>query len=715
MFHILRKIILISFLSFSYILIAQEKDKSSNHRLKTNTLELQEKKITDEAFNLLNHNEDKKAYKTAHLLLNKSKIKRTLINANLILAHYFNNKSSIDSSLFYTNQALKFNVIDNDSLRNRLYAVGYNLLAINNRKKGLLDESKKWHLKGIEASQKHKETELYYTHLHGLALIYSDLGDYTNALKLFKQCLDYKKQDPEIILGSYINISDIYSEWKEFDKSNSYLHKAKILSEKNNNYQGKAVVCISLATNYQLQNKIKEAIPLFNETIKIADKNELPQIAIIARLNLGKILLDQNKLDEAKIIFTSALDDTVKLGYLNEQNQIYNYLKDISIAQNDYKTAYHFTNKSSEIKDSIAHLQKDKEINELEIKYKTWQNEKEIKVLQVENKAKILELKNNEETLAYLNLQKEINQKKNENKILSLHNISQKKASEITSLKKDQLLKTAEINSEKQTKKITFISFTALLIPIIGLLFLYYQRLKTQRLLNQNEKEISEQKIISLVKDQELKLIKAAVKGQDKARTKIAKELHDSIGGNLAAIKLQLNSISTKPDTVENIQKQLDETYQQVRDLSHNLIPEKFSQNNFSNLLEEYLKNLAGINNLKTSFSAYPKTKIDLIADNLQMEIYKIIQELVTNTLKHAKATTIDLQLNYIEDNLNILFEDNGIGFDSQKKEGGIGFKNIHSRLSTISSSMEIDSMLKRGTIINIDIPLNNSHFKTNT
>nr|WP_315203540.1 tetratricopeptide repeat protein [uncultured Flavobacterium sp.] len=705
MFHILRKIILISFLSFSYTSIAQEKDKSYNHRLKTNTLELQEKKITDEAVKLLNNNEDKKAYITVHRLLKKTKTIQTLTNANIILAQYFNKKSSIDSSLFYTNQALKFNTIANDSLRYRLYSLGYNLLAINNRKKGLLDESKKWHLKGIEASQKYKETNLYYTNLHGLALIYSDLGDYTNALKLFKECLDYK-QDQEIILGSYINISDIYSEMKEYDKSNSYLHKAKILSEKNNNYQGKAVVAISLATNYQLQNKIKEAIPLFNETIKIADKNELPQIAIIARLNLGKILLDQNKLEEAEIIFTSALNDAVKLGYLNEQNQIYNYLKDISIAQNDYKTAYHFTNESSKIKDSIVHLQKDEEINELEVKYKTWQNEKEIKVLQVENKAKILELKNNEEALAYLNLQKEINQKRNENKILSLHNISQKKASEITSLKKDQLLKTAEINSEKQTKKITFISFTALLIPVIGLLFLYYQRLKTQRLLNQKEKDISEQKIISLVKDQELKLIKAAVKGQNKARTKIAKELHDSIGGNLAAIKLQLNTIATKPDTVQIIQKQLDETYQQVRDLSHNLIPEKFSQNNFCTLLEEYQKNLAGINNLKTSFVAYPRSEIDLIAENLQMEIYKIIQELVTNTLKHAKATTIELQLNCIENNLNILFEDNGIGFDPQKRETGIGFKNINSRLNTISGSMQIDSMEKRGTIINIEIPL---------
>ncbi|HEY6142406.1 MAG TPA: tetratricopeptide repeat protein, partial [Flavobacterium sp.] len=644
-------------------------------------------------------------------LLKTSKIKTNTDEINLLLAYYFNKHSLIDSSFFYTNQTLKHNNSNSDSLRFRLSSLCYNLLAINSKKRGLLGESKKWHIKGIEAAQKFNETDLYYTHTHGLALTYSDLDDYTNALKLFKECLNYK-ESKEVIIGSYINIGDIYSTLKEYDKSNSYLNKAKILCDKENDYQGKAVVAYSLAVNHQSQKRIDEAIVLYNESIKISDSHELPQIAINARLSVGSILLERNKTDEAKIIFFSALNDAKKLGYLKEQGQIYDNLKEISITQDDYKNAYILANQSSKIKDSITHLQKDKEINELEVKYKTWQKEKEISFLQVENKSKALEIKNKEEALAFLNLQKEISRKENENKILNLHNISQKKASEIISLKKDQLLKMAEINWQKATKKITLYSFLAILIPIIGLLFLYYQRLKTQRLLNQNEKVISEQKIISLVKDQELKLIKASIKGQDKARTKIAKELHDSIGGNLAAIKLQLNSVSTKPDTVQNIQKQLDETYQQVRDLSHNLIPEKFSQNNFSALLEEYQKNLAEIDSLKTSFSAYPKQKIDLIADNLQMEIYKIIQELVTNTLKHAKATSIDLQLNYIEDNLNILFEDNGIGFDSQKKMMGIGFKNINSRLNTISGSMEIDSILKRGTIVNIDIPLNKSHFK---
>lgn len=707
-----KRIIFISFLGLCCALNAQKTRPKQKLESKSAPLELQEKRVVTDAFNLLNKNEDKKAYKIAHRVLKTSKYKTNLTNSNLLLAFYFNKRSLIDSSLFYTHQALRLNPIANDSLTCRLYSLGYNLLAINNKKRGLLGESKKWHIKGIDISQKFNETDLYYTHVHGLALTYSDLGDYTNALKLFQQCLDYK-QSQEIMIGSYINIGDIYSILKEYEKSNWYLYKVKALCEKGNDFQAKAVIAYNLGANFQYQNKIDEAILLYNEAIEIADKNELPQIAINARLSVGNILLERKKTAEAKNIFSSALNDAIKLGYLKEQGNIYDNLKEISLTQNDYKEAYFYIGKSTKIKDSIAHLQKEKEINELEVKFKTWQKEKEISLLQIENKAKALELENKEEALTFLNLQREINRKINENKILSLNNISQKKASEIISLKKDQLLKTAEITWQKETKKITFISFVVLLIPIIGLLFLYYQRLKTQRLLNLSEKEISEQKIISLVKDQEIKLIKAAVKGQDKARTKIAKELHDSIGGNLAAIKLQLNGVAANPDALQSIQKQLDETYQQVRDLSHNLIPEKFSQNNFCTLLEEYQKNLAGINNLKTSFVAYPRPKIDLIVENLQMEIYKIIQELVTNTLKHANATIIELQLNCIDDNLNILFEDNGIGFDSRKKEGGIGFKNINSRLYNVSGSMEIDSMHNRGTIINIDIPLNEFHFKT--
>ncbi|MBQ0740179.1 histidine kinase dimerization/phosphoacceptor domain-containing protein, partial [Aquimarina celericrescens] len=115
-------------------------------------------------------------------------------------------------------------------------------------------------------------------------------------------------------------------------------------------------------------------------------------------------------------------------------------------------------------------------------------------------------------------------------------------------------------------------------------------------------------------KDQELKLIRASIEGQGKERKRIAQELHDSIGGNLAAIKLQLNNTVINGDkknikNIKTINNQLDDTYEQVRNLSHTLVPKKFSKNNFCDVLEEYFNNIGGATDLQTTFVVYPRTE----------------------------------------------------------------------------------------------------------
>jgi signal transduction histidine kinase len=692
------------FLFLSFGLQAQIENKKKSFVYKNPTEVKEEKKIAD-LYALYNKGDEKKAYFKAHSILKTSQNNRTTACANLLIAYYFNQKAVIDSSIYYTNQALRFNTAVNDSLKNRLYSLGYNLLAINYKKRGLLGESKKWHVKGIEASQKYNEKNLFYTHTHGLALVYSQLGDNRNALKLFKQCLEYK-EDPEIIYGSYINIGDIYAEQKEYDLSNQYLNKANVLCQQQNNNNCRAVVNMSLAANLEEQNKKTEALKLYNEAIKIADANEYYQIALIARLNTGNIYLGSKKYDTAKLIYSSGLENALKLGLLHEQTVIYNALKEIAIAEDDYKNAYNFSNKYYKIKDSITHLQNQKEINELDVKYKTSQKEKEIEALQFENATKKLTLENQFEAIKNMRLQEEITNKENENTILFFQNSSEKKLNEISLLKKDQQLKALEINQQKKTRLFTIIAFLILLIPITGLLFQYYKRLKAQRLLNNKQAEISSQKINGILKDQELKLIKASISGQDKERERISQELHDSIGGNLAAIKLQLNHLaSSNFANIENINLQLDDTYQQVRSLSHTLMPKKFSQNKFCEVLESYLNNISAASHLKISFLTYPKKEINEMSEVIQIEVFKIIQELLTNTIKHAKATLIEIQLNLIDNDLNVLFEDNGIGFNTGNYKQGIGFINLETRIKKLNGSLQIDSKLKRGTIINIEIP----------
>lgn len=692
------------FYFFTFIINAQEENKKNNYK----DLVKQEKIEIENLFPLLNNKDDLKAYSNAHKLVKKIKTKESITRLNLFFANYFNKKTILDSTFFYANKALKSSdFIANDSLRRILASSSYNLIGLYNNKKGLIEASKKSHLKGIEIVQNQKKGYPYYVNLHGLANIYLKQGDYTNALKYFKQCLEYKDVDDEISIGSNINIGIIYGEFKNYESSIVYLKKANLICKNNENINCQAITAINIGENYKDLGNHKEALKYYDEGLKLAKQNKLYQTEAFANEYIGSILYEQKRYANAKLYYINALTISLQHNFLSNQRDLFLKLKEIAIVEGDYTNAYELLNRYSKIKDSINILEKDKEINELDIKFKTLQKENEIRDLMLENNNKILILNNQEKTIENLNLQKAIESKKNENKLLKLNESSQKKANQIKLLKKEQQLKDSEILRQKETRKIIFIGFLIILIPIIALLIVYYQKQKAQILINNKQKEISEQKNKALLKDQELKLIKAQIEGQDKERLRIAQELHDSVGGNLAAIKLQLsNSNFGKESEIKNINHQINETYNQVRNLSHNMLPKKFNQSKFCDVLEEYLNKLAEVSQLTPSFVAYPRKKINNLNENIQVEVYTIVQELITNTIKHAKANKIELQLNLIENSLNIIFEDNGIGFNIKNNKEGIGFINIKNRINNLKGSLHIDSTINRGSIFNIEIPI---------
>ncbi|WP_281989491.1 ATP-binding protein [Aquimarina aggregata] len=297
-------------------------------------------------------------------------------------------------------------------------------------------------------------------------------------------------------------------------------------------------------------------------------------------------------------------------------------------------------------------------------------------------------------------------QLRKENEILSLRKEQLVKENEILSLRDTQLIKENEITRERAVKKTILIAFIIILIPIIVLLYVYFQKLRAQHKLRDKQEEINQQKVTSLIKNQELKLIKASIAGEHKERERIAQELHDSIGGNLSSIKLQLANFNEGTFNYDKIVNQIDETYELARDMSHNLIPKKFAQNPFTNLIEEYVENLNSTRNHHIICDLYPVEELNMINENLQVEVFKIIQELLTNTIKHANADKITIQLNLFEDTIKLLFEDDGVGFVVSKNRLGIGLTNIKNRLKKLTGVMHIDSTPKRGTIVNIDIPI---------
>ncbi|MDN3666413.1 tetratricopeptide repeat protein [Algibacter miyuki] len=671
------------------------------------SVQLENEKV-DSLFYYFNNGADKKAYQASHHILRHIKSNKAIANANLLLAHYHNKYAAIDSSIYYTNQALKHKSVVNDSLGARLTILAYQLLAINNKDKGLFHESKKWHLKGIELSEKHHETNLYYSHLHGLASTYIALNKTTEALGIFKDCIKNSK-DPEIILGSYINLGSIYSSLYQYKLSNTYLQKAKTICERNtHDKQALISILINIGDNYLNNGDINKALYTYEDAKTESRKNKLVNLELILDDKIGTVLYNENRNEEALLIYASALTKAMGLGVLNIQMHSYMMLEKISARRNDYKNAYIYGERYNEIKDSIDNLQKEKEINQLEMKFETLQKEKTIKLLKIENLNKSLNIKNKDADIEKYKLQEAIIAKQNENRVLQLQNGVEKRKNEIALLKEKEQLKALELDREKTIKYIVLVAFFILLVPTVGLLIIYYQKLQAQGLLNLKEKEINAQRVSSLKKDQEIKLIKASIRGQDHERKKIAQEMHDSIGGNLAAIKLQFSQLANHPDKVNLIYSQLDDTYEQVRNLSHNLLPKKIRENDFVSLINEYINTVQEASNIAIQVSFYDEDKINELDKILQNELFSIFQELTTNTLKYANATAIDIQLDLLNACLFFVYEDNGDGFDVSQTTLGIGLTNIKSRVENYKGIIHIDASPNRGTNINIEIPIEN-------
>ncbi|QXP59482.1 tetratricopeptide repeat-containing sensor histidine kinase [Olleya sp. HaHaR_3_96] len=666
--------------------------------------ESEDKKV-EQLVNYFNNGLEKKAYQQAHALLPTFKSDKSVASINLLLAYYHNKYVAIDSSIYYTNKALKSRKNVNDSLGVRLQILSYQLLALNNKNKGLYQESKNYYIKGAELSEKFNETNLYYTHIHGLASTYLTLGKTEEALELFEKCVKFSN-DEDVILGSYINLGSIYSLLSKYERSNSYLQKAKEMCEKNpHRTQALISVLLNIGDNY-LNKETDKALLSYNEAKKISFEHRFYNLELIALGKIGNILFNEKKDNEAFLVFSNILIQAMELGNLDVEKNSYLMLEKLSVRKQDYRNAYNYGKKYYEIKDSIDNSITEKEINRLEVRFKTLEKEKTIKLLQIESLNKSLNIKNKDADIEKYKLQKTIIAKQNENQVLQLQNGVKKRKNEISLLKEKEARKAIELDREKTIKYVVLIAFFILLVPIAGLLIIYYQKLQAQSLLNLKEKEINEQQVVSLKKDQELKLIKASVRGQDLERKKIAQEMHDSIGGNLAAIKLQFSQLSKHPSKLNLIYSQLDDTYEQVRSLSHNLLPKKIRENDFGFLIKEYIATVEDASDLKINISFYDEEKINRISKILQNELFSVFQELTTNTLKYAKAKTVDIQLDLLNEGLFFVYEDDGIGFDLSLTTLGIGLTNIKNRVENYKGILHIDSKLGRGTSINIEMPV---------
>jgi signal transduction histidine kinase len=294
-------------------------------------------------------------------------------------------------------------------------------------------------------------------------------------------------------------------------------------------------------------------------------------------------------------------------------------------------------------------------------------------------------------------------------------NIRQTELLITTQKQKNKELSIQHDKDEKQKEKqliLIIILIVTLIITIIVSQISYRRRVENLYLMQKN------------------KASKIITEEYEKIASWIANELHDDIGGSIAAIRLNmLHTLEEVKNAHEkriksgkltfkiNISKleslvsartleisNLAIVNQKIRKLSHTLSPITFQGQSFTSLIEDKITDLFP-NNYKITIHCLPEDELNKIEENLKFNIYRILQNLSANIVKHANATEANIQVIGHKDHLNIIVEDNGIGFDKEKEKNGIGLQLINKRLLLFNGEMEIDSQKGNGTTIIINIP----------
>ena len=302
----------------------------------------------------------------------------------------------------------------------------------------------------------------------------------------------------------------------------------------------------------------------------------------------------------------------------------------------------------------------------------------------------------------YLEKEKELKDKLNQSKHDAIN-------SELSVKYQTLILKT-----KNEREMLWIYLFISLLIVGSIVAYLKVTNLRKKEQIAIQEKELQNERFEKALKDHELESIESMLEGQEKERIKIANDLHDNLGSMLVTLKLNFQNLKERRDTLKTEEDKLyqktdallEEAYQKVRTISHT--------KNAGVIASDGL--LPAIKNIANKVSVPGILQVDVVAfglenrleNTLEVSIFRMIQELMTNIIKHSDANKATIHLTQHDDSLNIIIEDNGKGFDSSiiNSEKGMGLSNIKKKVEHMNGTFEIDSLKDKGTTIIIDIPI---------
>ena len=266
------------------------------------------------------------------------------------------------------------------------------------------------------------------------------------------------------------------------------------------------------------------------------------------------------------------------------------------------------------------------------------------------------------------------------------------------------------IRQQRDFFYVLLLFFGAIILALIFMIRDYKHRLYTNRVIAQQNEKINQQTIRQLEDALKIETMQSMLEGQESERRRIAHDLHDSLGGLLAATRMRLDNLSGKVpglpinEEFAKIKSLLDDTIAETRQIARNLQPGNLHQFGLMKAVRDLIVRVQVEGGPAIDFQHFGD--FSNLDHTLALNCYRIVQELLQNSLKHASATEILVQLTRTDTELALLVEDNGTGYEPGVTPKGMGTDNIAQRVSFLKGEISIQSAKGQGTSTMVTIPL---------
>ena len=399
---------------------------------------------------------------------------------------------------------------------------------------------------------------------------------------------------------------------------------------------------------YKTQKNWQYAFANAQKSLTYILKTESDYDLVFAYANVAESALALNQNIDAEQAIQQAEKYAIAVNSFQLYKRVYALHKEIAAVKGDFKNAFYYGQLYQQYSDSLFFEKRNNTLNELETKYQTAQKETQIAKQTVE-------------------------------------------------------IQQQEIKA-KQAKTRFIIAVILFFVLLIGAIFLYLFLQQRQKLL--------QNKIVTIEQQKKIELTQAIIDGEELERIRLAKELHDGIGGLMSMIKLQFTNFKKshveiqQNDEYNSALDLLNTASQDIRKISHALMPSALERLGLIDAVEQFCSQMQTSGNFEIDFQHYGFDK--RLSQKLELLVYRIIQELLNNIIKYAEAEEVLIQLTKNEHQLSITMEDDGKGFDISiiKNKDGIGLHSMQNRIELLGGKMDIDSAIGKGTSINIELPI---------